>query len=61
MGLMLRTALAGTFVVAGTVFSTVLAQGQPRAADEGSAPDPGAISPVNTPIGLTGKERLGRK
>jgi hypothetical protein len=32
MGSMLRQALAGTFVVAATVSSTALAQGQPRAA-----------------------------
>lgn len=58
MGSMLRRALAGAFVVAATVFLT---EGQPRAADDGSAPNPGAILPSNAPVGLTGKERLGKK
>ena len=61
MGFMLRKPLAGTFVVAATLFPTMLAQGQPRAADDRSAPNPGAISPSNAPVGLTGKERLGEK
>jgi hypothetical protein len=61
MGFVLRKALAGTFVVAATVFSTVLAQGQPRAADDRPAPSPGAILPANPPAELTGKERLGKK
>ena len=61
MGSMFRRALAGTLALAATVSSTALAQGQPRAADDRLAPNPGEILPSNAPVELTGKERLGRK